>query len=160
MQIIAQKELNLVNKWIKSNKFTIKLSKSKYISVSNKNTNTSDFILTINDNKLQKKRNVKYLGVYLDNNLTWKPHIEYLCTKLFAGSSLLIKLRHYVDLKTLIAVYNSIVYSYIRYSIINWGKAYSTALQPLHVHKKNTKNYEFFRFHNSVNITVFQMQYP
>ena len=59
---------------------------------------------------IQKKRNVKYLGVYLDNNLTWKPHIEYLCTKLSAASYVLIKLRYYVDLKTLIAVYNSIVY--------------------------------------------------
>ena len=119
LQVIAQKELNLVNKWIKSNKLTINLSTSEYILVSNKNTNTSDFILTIDDNILQKKRNVKYLGVYLDNNLTWKPHIEYLCTKLSAASYLLIKLRHYVDLKTLIAVYNSIVYSYIQYSIIN-----------------------------------------
>ena len=66
LQVIAQKELNLVNKWIKSNKLTINLSKSKYILVSNKNTNTSDFILTIDDNILQKKRNIKYLGVYLD----------------------------------------------------------------------------------------------
>ena len=73
----------------------------------------------------------------MDNNLTRKPHIEYLCTKLSAASYLLIKLRHYVDLKTLIAVYNSIVYSYIQYFIINWGRAYSTALQSLHIlHKK------------------------
>ena len=56
LQIIAQKELNLVNKWIKSNKLTINLSKSEYILVSNKNTNTSDFILTIDDNMLQKKK--------------------------------------------------------------------------------------------------------
>ena len=44
---IPQKELNLVIKWIKSNKLTINLSKSEYILVSNKNTNTSNFILTI-----------------------------------------------------------------------------------------------------------------
>ena len=55
LQVIAQKELNLVNKWIKSNKLTINLNKSEYILVSNKNTNTSDFILIIDDNILQKK---------------------------------------------------------------------------------------------------------
>ena len=55
----------------------------------------------------KKKKKVKYLGVYLDNNLTWKPHIEYLCTRLSGASYLLIKLRHNVDQKTLIAVYNS-----------------------------------------------------
>ena len=114
MQVISQKELNLINKSIKSSKLTINFSKSEYILVSNKNTNTSDFILTIDDNILQRKRNVKYLGIYLDNNLTWKPHIEYLCTKLSAARYLLIKLRHYVDLKTLIAVYNNIVVVDIR----------------------------------------------
>ena len=83
----------------------------------------------------------------MDNNLTWKPHIEYLCKKLSAASYLLIKLRHYVDLKTLIAVYNSIVYSYIQYSIINGGRAYSTALQPLHIlHKKILKIINFSDF--------------
>ena len=90
LQLIAQKELNLVNEWMKSNKLTINLSKSEYILVSNKNTNTSDFILTIDDNTLQRKKNVKYLGVYLNNNLIWKPHIEYLCTKLSAAGYLLI----------------------------------------------------------------------
>ena len=63
LQVIAQKELNPINKWIKSDKLTINLSKIEYILVSNKNTNTSDFILTIDDNILQKKRNAKYLGV-------------------------------------------------------------------------------------------------
>ena len=56
LQVIAQKELNLVNKWIKSSKLTINLSKSEYILVSNKTTNTSGFILTIDDNILQKKK--------------------------------------------------------------------------------------------------------
>ena len=55
LQVIAQKELNPINKWIKSDKRTINLSKIEYILVSNKNTNTSDFILTIDDNILQKK---------------------------------------------------------------------------------------------------------
>ena len=59
----------------------------------------------------KKKERIKYLGVYLDNYLTWKPHIEYLCTKLSAASYLLIKLRHCVDLKTLIAVYNRLVHN-------------------------------------------------
>ena len=64
-----------------------------------------------------------------------------------AASYLLIKLRHYVDLKTLIAVYNSIVYSYIQYSIINWGRAYFTALQSLHIlHKKTLKIMNFLDF--------------
>ena len=58
LQVIAQKELNLVNKWIKSNKLTINLGKSEYILVSNKNTNTSDFILTIDDNILQKEHQI------------------------------------------------------------------------------------------------------
>ena len=123
LKVTAQKELDLVNNWMKSNKLTINLSKSEYILLPHKNTDSSEFILSIGKNVLHRKNSVKYLGVLLDNSLTWKPHIEYLCTKLSAASYLLMKLRHYVDLKTLILVYNSIVYSYLQYSIINWGRA-------------------------------------
>ena len=116
-----------INKWMMSNRLTINLSKKVYILVSNsKNCNTSNFHLSINDNELQRKNSVKYLGVYIDNDLKWKAHIEYLYTKLSATSYLLMKLRHYVDIKTLINVYNGLVYSNLHFSIIKWGKAYPT----------------------------------
>ena len=67
---------------------------------------------------------------------------QIICCKLFANETEAL-----CWLKTLILVYNSIVYSYLQYSIINWGRAYSTALQPLNMlHKKILKIMNFCDF--------------
>jgi len=47
---------------------------------------------------------IKYLGVIFDSKLTWKQHIEHICTKIFRGSWAILKLRNYVDTSTLRAV--------------------------------------------------------
>ena len=81
------------------------MSKSVYMLVSNsKNCNNNNFHLSINGNKLKRKNSVNYLGIYINNNLTRKAHVEYLYTKLSATSYLLVKLRHYKEKKTLINV--------------------------------------------------------
>ena len=60
-----------INKWMISNILTINLSTGVNVLVSNsKNYNISNFHLSINGNELQRKNNVKYLGAYIDNNLT------------------------------------------------------------------------------------------
>ena len=42
---------------------------------------------------------IKYLGVLLDEHLSWKPHISELTKKLNRSNSMLSKIRHYVDVK-------------------------------------------------------------
>ena len=39
---------------------------------------SDDFNLDIADVCLKKERSIKYLGVFIDSNLSWKPHIEYI----------------------------------------------------------------------------------
>ena len=40
---------------------------------------------------------VKYLGVFIDENLNWKIHINVISTKLIKGNAILSKLRYYVN---------------------------------------------------------------
>jgi len=42
----------------------------------------TDFELSINHNVINLRNVIKYLGVHLDNKLTWKPHIDILYEKL------------------------------------------------------------------------------
>ena len=44
---------------------------------------------------------------------------------------ILSKLRHYVNIDTLIVLYYSLIYSFLNYCSITWGNTYSTTLQPL-----------------------------
>ena len=49
---------------------------------------------------LESKVYMKYLGVLIDKNLSWKYHIDAISTKISKNVGLIAKLRHYVLLGT------------------------------------------------------------
>ena len=91
----------------------------------------SGFQIKINDKFLEECESYKYLGVIIDKNLNWNSHIQHVCKKITKTCSYLSKLRHCVNIDTLISVYYALIHSYIRYGIIAWGTATESALQPL-----------------------------
>ena len=94
--------------------------------VGNKNAALSSFKLSINHNLIEETDNVKYLGVHLDNKLSWKIHIEMLTRKLSKVCGVIYKLRHYVPFSTLKLVYYAMFHSHLQYSLINWGRPYKS----------------------------------
>ena len=75
----------------------------------------------------------KYLGVFLDDKLTWKKHIEHIETKLSDSSGAMYKLRKYIPQQALMSVYYSLVYSHLHYAIICWGNSSKTIEHKLQV---------------------------
>ena len=73
----------------------------------------------------------KYLGVYIDKKLSWKPHVDYICKKISKTCGVMSKIRHYVGIDTLKNVYYALVNSYLRYGISSWGNASTDVLKPL-----------------------------
>ena len=67
------------------------------------------FRLNINKNSIEQVNEFRYLGVILDNKLTWKQHLNYLQTKLSQASGMFYKHRSYLPLHTLKLIYNSLV---------------------------------------------------
>ena len=68
------------------------------INTSNSN---SDFQISINYNLIDRTNTVKYLGVYLNSDLSWKTHIDYLAKRLSNVCGMIYKLRHFVPTRTL-----------------------------------------------------------
>ena len=83
LQSQVQQEIDKINNCMISNKLTINYKKSYYMIVGNtKSVDKAKFNLTINHNLIKKSEFVKYLGVFLDDKLFWKKHIEKICQKL------------------------------------------------------------------------------
>ena len=124
-------ELHKVFIWLASNKLTLNIGKSKFMFFSNKKKIKHELCIKINGKKLEKCVTYKYLGVIFDKNLSWQPHIEYICGKISKACGALSKIRHSVDIETLKSVYYGLVHSYLRYGVIAWGNATEKVLQPL-----------------------------
>ena len=92
-QTQAEHEITKINNWVNINKLTVNFKKSYFMIVGNKNAAVSSFKLSINNNLTEETDNVKYLGVHLDNKLSWKIHIDMLTRKLSKVCGLIYKLR-------------------------------------------------------------------
>ena len=75
---------------------------------SRKHTPTS-FKVIINNHSISPEDKRKYLGVLLDNKLSWKLHVHKDKTQLSRACGVLTKLKHYTTLTVLKVVYNSLI---------------------------------------------------
>ena len=84
--------------------------------------------------KIERKSQIKYLGVFTDQNLHWGPQIQHINNKLMKNVGIINKLRYYVDLHTLKQLYYSFIYPYLTSGITSSGSACKTR-----IHKIKTK---------------------
>ena len=132
LQTNVNLEINKVHRWLCANKLTLNITKSKYMIVTNKKKPTEgEFRVKINGVDIEKCSSYKYLGVYIDENLNWKAHVDYICGKITKVCGMLSKLRHCVGYDILKMVYYALVTSHLQYCNLVWGNADETTLKPL-----------------------------
>ena len=67
----------------------------------------------------------------MDGNLTWKHHVDYIASKISKIIGIIVRLRHFVLLSTLLTIYQSLVFPYMSYGVAIWGQAAQTHLNKL-----------------------------
>jgi hypothetical protein len=76
-------ELKKLNIWMKTYKLSVNINKTNYVIFSSKQKTTKiNLPVLFDDNPLKRVNVVKFLGIYIDENLTWKDHIDHVCTKI------------------------------------------------------------------------------
>lgn len=128
-------ELIKVEQWLNTNKLSLNYSKTNYLLIrpKTKSSNSCNFNVNIRNLQIKQCHSAKYLGVILDENLNWKPHIQYLHKKLSRSVGIIAKMRHYIDRKNLIALYYVFFHSHLLYGILGWGSASKTTLKPIQI---------------------------
>ena len=66
---------------------------------------------------------VKYLGVLLDSNLSWKFHINNVALKVSRTVGVVARLRRFVPRTNLLNIYQSLILPYLTYGLAAWGQA-------------------------------------
>ena len=141
LETIINEELKLVFKYCNINKLSINFSKTNYMIISSPRINGSIHIQNI-----ERKKQIKYLGVYIDQNLNWEPEIQHINNKLGKNIGIINKLRYYVDLHTLRQMYFSFIYPYLTYGITSWGSACKTRLHKIKTKQNKCVRSMFFAY--------------
>ena len=138
LEPIINNELSLIHKWLINNRLSINLGKTKYMIMSapNKRLSDEDINIEINGTTLECVEEIKFLGVLIDHNLTWKYHIEYVSRKISKGIGILYRAKNKLSMDSLLSIYNTLIKPYFTYCLIIWGNTYKTYLDKLFLLQK------------------------
>ena len=153
LEKVVNEEFKNVYNWLAVNKLTINISSPKKITYQPK------FQIYNNEaNKLEcleHKEYVKYLGILIDKNLSWRNQIDSLILKISKTVGMIAKLRHFVPRNILLHIYQSLTHPYISYGLTAWGMASKSALNRILILQKRCLRFIFFSERRAHAIPLF-----
>ena len=69
------------------------------------------------------ENSTKFLGIYVDENLTWKKHVKFVNKKIANALFSIKQVKHILPFESLRTLYYSLIQSHLSYGIIVWGNA-------------------------------------
>ena len=114
-------EILKITTWLKSNMLELNVEKSKFMIFFKHPKIITNFRITINNSTIEQVDHFNFLGLTLDQNITWNPHVDKVSIKISRVTSLLRKLQHYFPKHILITIYNSLIHSHLMYGLPVWG---------------------------------------
>ena len=77
--------------------------------------------LTINDNPIEQVTEFNFLGITIDQNITWNAHITKTYIQIASVIGILHKLKHSFPQRILRLIYNSLIHPHLIYGLYLWG---------------------------------------
>jgi hypothetical protein len=122
-----EKDLNTVfwqiNKWFQDNLIKLNLNKTYFIQFINKSTDNLDIKIKIENKLIATVQETKFLGLIIDNKLSWKGHINYIIPKLSSACYVMRTVKPNVSFNTLKIIYYSYFHSIMNYGLLFWGSS-------------------------------------
>ena len=84
-----------------------------------------------NEIKIRRVKLIKYLGLWIDDNLTWEVQIDHICSKMAGNIGIIKRIRNFILKESLLTLYRTLVEPYLRYCNIVWGQCNETLLDKL-----------------------------
>lgn len=132
----ANQILKLILSYMTCNKLHINLGKSVYMYFPPlKNVcgiaETPNPPVKIGDDNIKSVKKIKFLGVVIDDKLTWEPHIKALTKKLASCTGSLNRISESIPKHLHKDLYHTLFESHLTYGITVWGGSTDSKLFPL-----------------------------
>jgi hypothetical protein len=99
--------------------YFLNFDKTYYIQFTNKSNYTSDIQIKCEDKQISAAKETKFLGLFINNNLSWKTHAECIKSKLSSACYAMRSVKPNVTINTLKMIYYSYFHSnYLRFVVL------------------------------------------
>jgi hypothetical protein len=114
---------NQVSKWFKQNSLSLNINKTYFTHYFSKSIAHSEINIIYENNYITKVNELKFLGVNINNTLTWNSHIEKNLPKLSSAFFAMRLIKPRVSQRMLKAIYYSQFHSIILYGLMSWDNS-------------------------------------
>ncbi len=126
-------DLNDLVDWFRANKLSLNASKTNYMLFSNNIKLPENLNIEIDSDIIERKTCCKFLGLFIDDKLTWSDHIAYTRSKISKSLYAINRMKNMIDTSHLKTLYDSLVHSYLSYGTILWGSTYPSYLNAIRI---------------------------
>ena len=125
--------------WLKSNKLALNSLKTEFLIIGTSHglskldslPENTPYLILINGSYIRKVKQVKFLGLIVDDKLKWEEHIEYISSKIIRDIGVLKRTRAFIPQHSLQTLYRTMTEPYFSYCNIVWGQCNKTLLEKL-----------------------------
>ena len=114
-----------VRKWLERNQLTLNTDKTCFMIFGTPqkllNLQYTQIAIKVYNVPIKQVQSVKYLGVCLDQHMTWQDHVKYTSNKIASRLALLRRVRKYLTIDSAKLLANSLILPYYDYCSVSWS---------------------------------------
>ena len=116
--------MTIFSDWLAVNKLSLNVKKTKFMlfhTAQKKNIKNIIPQLKIGDVLIKRTEDFNFLGLIINETLSWKPHVNSVSNRISKYIGVLNRLKRYLPCAILKTIYVSLVQSKMNYALLAWG---------------------------------------
>ena len=122
-------ELNNISIWLKANKLSLNLIKTKYMIFQRPGRGEINLDIIIDNINIEQVDDFNFLGLTINKHLSWTKHVNNISLKIARVVGILKRLKQFMPIKTLTTIYHSLISPHLNYHLISWGYDHTEAFK-------------------------------
>ena len=118
--------LDKLHAWFTVYKLSLSISKTNYILFGRRRCIADNVSITMGKSPISRVKVTKFLGVNINENLTWKDHISVVKSKLSKTIGIMYRASTFLNQSSLFTRYCSLFLPYMTYCLEIWGTTYKS----------------------------------
>ena len=157
---IVNNELKSITQWFIRIKLSLNTEKTKFIIFRPKGKvlPVEPWGVAIGDQMIARVSEIKFLGVFLDEFINWRFHINTKCNAIAKNLAVLNRVKNFIPLLTRKTLYHALILPHLSYGVLAWGNSKSQELKRLKILQKRAIRFIIKAKYNSHTGPIFSSQ--
>ena len=115
-------ELANIQEWLNVNELSLNVSKTRFMIFHYHQRNIEHIVpeIKINSERIEKVSEFNFLGLTIDEHLSWKLHLQKTWNKIARTLGIMCRLKNVLPTHILRILYNALIPPHLQYSILAW----------------------------------------